>query len=246
MKQIACVFLLVFAISPLMAAPLSISSPVQQATLIELYTSEGCYSCPPADQWLATLKSHKQLWTTYVPVAFHVDYWNYLGWRDPFAKAQYSERQRQYASHRYTKTVYTPGLFQNGREWRAWFSDRRLRSPVDNDVGVLQGAIDNNQLRVSFTPVHDLSAPLQLNVAVLGFDIMTEVSNGENEGKVLEHDFVALSLGHYQGQVLDNVYQWQIADASIDLNARHAKGIALWVSRVGDPTPIQAAGGWLR
>jgi len=249
------IIIILFATSPLLAAPLSMSSSVKQATLIELYTSEGCYSCPPADKWLATLKSSEQLWQQYIPVAFHVDYWNYLGWRDPYSKAEYSERQRQYAAQGYAKTVYTPGLFRNGREWRAWFRNRSLGKTASNDVGVLKATLDQHQLNVSFAPISDSAAPLVLNVAVLGFDIVTPVTNGENEGKMLAHDFVALTLGNYKsqrqagsqgGKLKGNVHQWQISDAAIKLDLPHAKGIALWVTRENDPTPIQATGGWLQ
>ena len=75
------------------AAPVSFSSPVQQATLIELYTSEGCSSCPPADSWLSQFKDNEHLWTQIVPVSFHVDYWDNLGWRDRFSSAEFSRRQ---------------------------------------------------------------------------------------------------------------------------------------------------------
>jgi len=63
------------------------TSPSQQTTLLELYTSEGCSSCPPADQWLSTLKNNPRLWKEIIPVAFHVDYWNDLGWKDEFSRA---------------------------------------------------------------------------------------------------------------------------------------------------------------
>ena len=66
------------------AASLTLSSQEQRTTLIELYTSEGCSSCPPADRWLSRLKDDPRLWKQIVPLAFHVDYWNYLGWRDRF------------------------------------------------------------------------------------------------------------------------------------------------------------------
>jgi hypothetical protein len=66
--------------------------------LLELYTSEGCSSCPPAESWLSGLAGNDALWKDVVPVAFHVDYWDYLGWRDVFASSAFSERQRDYAS----------------------------------------------------------------------------------------------------------------------------------------------------
>src|SRR5690348_8781739 len=65
-----------------------------QTPLLELYTSEGCSSCPPAEAWLSQLKKSPKLWKDFVPVSFHVDYWDYLGWKDPFAMKAYSRRQQ--------------------------------------------------------------------------------------------------------------------------------------------------------
>src|ERR1043166_1377606 len=78
------------------AGELSFQSSEQRTPLIELYTSEGCSSCPPAEAWLSKLKTEAGLWKDFVPVAFHVDYWDHLGWRDRFASAVFTERQRAY------------------------------------------------------------------------------------------------------------------------------------------------------
>lgn len=104
----------------ILAAPFVIESPPERVALLELYTSEGCSSCPPADRWLSELKTNNELWTRVVPVAFHVDYWDYLGWPDRFAAASFSNRQREYALQGAVSTVYTPGLIYNGSEWRDW------------------------------------------------------------------------------------------------------------------------------
>src|SRR6059036_3501 len=82
----------------------------QRAQLLELYTSEGCSSCPPAEAWLSKLKDAPGLWRDFVPIAFHVDYWDSLGWKDPFAIKAYSERQRDYAASWRSRSVYTPGF----------------------------------------------------------------------------------------------------------------------------------------
>src|SRR5437867_10582189 len=80
------------------AAPISFQSQQNRTALLELYTSEGCSSCPPAEAWLSKLKDAPGLWRDFVPIAFHVDYWDSLGWKDPFAIKAYSERQRDYAA----------------------------------------------------------------------------------------------------------------------------------------------------
>src|SRR5213592_2697372 len=89
-----------------------------QTSLIELFTSEGCSSCPPAEKWMSALKTNPDLWKKVVPIAFHVDYWDHLGWRDRFSKPQFTERQRRYAAAWGGDSIYTPGFVLNGREWR--------------------------------------------------------------------------------------------------------------------------------
>src|SRR5262249_16012523 len=69
-----------------------------QSQLLELFTLEGCSSCPPAEKWLSALKSSSYLWKKAVPIAFHVDYWDHLGWRDRFAKPEFTSRQQRYAA----------------------------------------------------------------------------------------------------------------------------------------------------
>ena len=75
------------------AGTLSAKSPAEQVGLLELYTSEGCSSCPPADRWLSKLKGEPKLWRNIIPLAFHVDYWDYIGWEDRFASPAYTARQ---------------------------------------------------------------------------------------------------------------------------------------------------------
>src|SRR5215470_17138375 len=95
-------------------------SSENQVSLLELFTSEGCSSCPPAEKWVSGLKAAPGLWKQFVPVAFHVDYWDYLGWRDPWASKAFSDRQRAYAQVWGGDSIYAPGFVLNGQEWRAW------------------------------------------------------------------------------------------------------------------------------
>ena len=102
----------------LTAENLSYESSAKRTELLELYTSEGCSSCPPADRWLSKLLQDQALWTAFIPVAFHVDYWDYIGWKDRFARSTYSQRQRRYAREQSLRTVYTPGFILNGKPTR--------------------------------------------------------------------------------------------------------------------------------
>ena len=93
-----------------LAEPISLTSSNHRVGLLELYTSEGCSSCPPADRWVSSLKDDPRVWKDLVPVAFHVDYWDYIGWRDQFASAAFSRRQQEYARQGAIDSVYTPAL----------------------------------------------------------------------------------------------------------------------------------------
>lgn len=221
-----------------------VESPDRQVQLIELYTSEGCSSCPPADRWLSGLKDDPRLWHEIVPVAFHVDYWNYLGWPDRFSSGAYSERQRRYAAAGGLRTVYTPGFVVNGREWRGWFRGRMLQHRGEPAAGILSGAGSETALQIRYQPAARLDGPLQVHVARLGFDLHTEVGGGENDGRGLQHDFVVLGYEEHplQRQGTEHRALVQLPPAR-EPAAR--QGLALWVTRKGDLRPLQAAGGWL-
>jgi len=103
-------------------------SAARRVALIELYTSEGCNSCPPADRWLSSLQARGFNADRMVPLAFHVDYWDYLGWRDRFAQAGFSVRQRAQAGRGGARSVYTPQLLLNGADLRQSFGTRDCRN----------------------------------------------------------------------------------------------------------------------
>lgn len=176
-------------------------SPGNRVALLELYTSEGCSSCPPADRFISSLKaagiSDKQL----IPVAFHVTYWDYIGWKDRFAKKQHDERQRELAQKNKSTTVYTPQFVLAGDDYRSYatFSEdvNRLvaeRATVElvltaHDLPDKRGA-DRLQLNlktdISASEVKDVGYYL----AVVEDNLASQVSDGENEGEQLHHDYV--------------------------------------------------------
>ena len=242
MRLIIALFLWL-SVSSAQAQMQHFESAQQRTALVELYTSEGCSSCPPADRWLSGLQQHKDLWRTFVPIAFHVDYWDYIGWPDRFADPRYSQRQRQYAQQHGERVVYTPGVRRAGDEWRFWrFAD---------DPGVSEGpAVGQLSVQVAktgaftaaFTPASDLiSAPLQLTVAILGMDLETSVERGENRGRTLHHDFVVLAQASFSSS--DN--RWQ-ADLPVSAINAPQYALAAWISSPTSLTPLQATGGFLR
>lgn len=234
----------------LMIPPLSSSAEVfqsngQHVSVLELYTSEGCSSCPPADRWLSGLKDDKRLWKELVPVAFHVDYWNYIGWPDRFASAAYSDRQRRYARDKGLSTVYTPGFLLNGKEWRSFFGLRRLSLDSEQDKGNLSVNINQQQIDAAYQPSGVSVRKPVLNVAVLGFDLVTKVQAGENRGRELKHDFTVLGYKTVSMSPSENRFTTITRLPELSANAPRL-GVAVWIHEEGDLTPIQATGGYLK
>lgn len=220
---------------------LELSSGDTQNILVELYTSQGCSSCPPAERWLGKFKHHPELWTGIIPVAFHVDYWDYLGWKDELAQPAFSQRQRQYRREGATSSVYTPGILINGKEWRQWY---RLPKVPDSTVktGVLKVNIAGNRLRASYPPAGDNRQPYHLNIAILGVGIHSHIKRGENAGKDLSQDFSVLSFS----QATSRSGQWLTNLPDIQNRKGVRPAVAIWVSHGEKLLPLQAVGGWLQ
>ena len=226
------------------AGTLALESTPERVSLLELYTSEGCSSCPPADRWLSDLKDDPRLWQAVVPVGFHVDYWDYIGWPDRFASHRYSQRQKSYARSGHVGSVYTPGFVLAGEEWRSWFSSPVLKVKAGEAVGRLSLELDQNQVSALFDPAKLPTRPLELHIVVLGFDLETEIKAGENHGKTLRHDFVVLGHTRVAMRRQEEAMSAQTAMPQPRFDSSR-KAIAAWVSAVDDPYPIQAVGGWL-
>src|SRR3989338_9674550 len=108
------------ALAPAAFAACDARSGARTAALVELYTSEGCSSCPPADRWLSGLASKGYAPDRVVPLSLHVDYWDYIGWKDPYAKREFSLRQRKLSQLQRMALVYTPQVLLQGRDFRDW------------------------------------------------------------------------------------------------------------------------------
>ena len=236
------------AMAPLRATgaePLTFESGLTPAVLVELFTSEGCSSCPPADAWLSRLKSSPELWKSYVPVAYHVDYWNRLGWTDRFSSAEFTVRQHRYAAIWQGNSVYTPEVAVNGREWRGFFDGAPLPAPAAGGVGKLKITLrDRARAEIVFTSSGDGPRPTQVEIALLGTNLESDVKRGENGGRKLRHDFVVLQLVTAKLTAEGNRYS-----ASVALPAAataEAAAVATWVTPGDARPPIQAAGGWIK
>lgn len=223
------------------AGELTVQSGPARVHLLELYTSEGCSSCPPAEAWFSTLKQNPHLWREIVPLAFHVDYWDGLGWKDKLASPANTARQRKYAAGWGTGTVYTPSFVVDGREWRG----REIESLAEAgaDAGRLTGALrDNGDVVVTFYPAGNEMRLLEAHAALLGFGLKSGVTAGENRGCILFHDFAVMAQA-------GGIMTQQRNELRVTLHlpppraAHEPSGLAIWVSEAGKPDPIQAAGG---
>lgn len=230
-----------------LAAPVQFESPARQTTLLELYTSEGCSSCPPAEAWLSKLKNTPGLWTNFVPVAFHVHYWDRLGWRDKLSDEQYSARQQAYAQLWSAQNIYTPEFALNGKEWRDWSGFRGVPpSSTSSTPGTLQvSSTDGRHWTAKFNPQDQTRRDYEVAAAVLISDLDIDVKSGENAGRHLQHDFAALSLitRPFTNQTNSLEAKFIVDDNPKAITGRLA--LAVWVTQSGKLEPIQATGGWL-
>ena len=238
MKQLLCLLLLL-PLSQALLSDQTLTSGSKPPQLIELFTSEGCSSCPPADLWLSNLKNNDGLWTEYVPLAFHVDYWDWLGWKDRFASAENTDRQRQYSHLRQVNSVYTPGFVVSGQEWRGFFSRQNLPNNNEQPTDKLSLVIKEDAFNLSFEG--DAAETGVAHVAILGMGLETAVRRGENAGRTLEHNFVVLDWqtlpagqNNWTGKIKRD---W---DIETDQYA-----IAAWVEHSEQTLPLQVVAGYL-
>ena len=214
---------------------LEFDSGTDRVHLLELFTSQGCSSCPPAEAWLNQFTTDERLWKKVVPAAFHVDYWDYLGWRDPYASKDFSNRQASYRAHGRVRSVYTPGFVLNGNEWRGWFS-RDALPQAGESAGRLRATLNDQNLRA------DYSEPAAvLHVAILGFGIQQSVAAGENAGRTLPQEFVVLAHDEYRS----DSGSWQVTLPETGTHNVSRRALAIWVTGNNDVVPLQATGGWL-
>ncbi len=197
-RTLAALALLIAAPAAMAAPACSGSSGPQTTALVELYTSEGCSSCPPADRWLAALPNAQSSLRQAVPVALHVDYWDYIGWKDAFAKPEFAERQRFLVNANGKRTSFTPHFFVSGIEVLDWNRGldatlKRINSrPARADIAIRaeKSAGGGLTLRATAT-ARATDKPLQLFLAVAESRIVTAVQAGENRGVTLNHAHVA-------------------------------------------------------
>lgn len=210
MKKTNILYALIFAAMAVASFPggALAGSATQSAVVVELFTSQGCNSCPPADAYLQELARRDDI----VALEFHVDYWDYIGWADPFAKPAFTNRQRRYAANLEQRYVYTPQMVIDG--WRHEIGSKR--SAVEMAIKLAR------QDKLDFTPSVTLThgdngvavsidgpdAPRSFDIVLVSFDKKheTKVKRGENAGRTMTNAHVVRSLdtvGNWKGGAMD-------------------------------------------
>jgi len=218
-------------------------SGTSKVALLELYSSESCSSCPPADQWISNFVSHKDLWLTFVPVVFHVDYWNHLSWKDELSSSDMTARQMAISKTWTQPAVYTPAVILSGVEWRAW-RESKLESLLVKDSSNL--ALDivqdpNGLFRVQVsgqTP----GVKYIVHIAKLGMGMSSGITDGENSGKTLSHSFVVLD---WQNQNLGPTSVTHPVEFAANKHRVEKYAVVAWIEEVGRHIALQSTGAFL-
>jgi len=204
--------------------------------VVELYTSEGCNSCPPADRWLSAAGARG----TVLAAAFHVDYWDRLGWRDRFASAEASARQRDELASVGARFAYTPQVIVNGRDSRA---GAPLPAPVASPVHLLLHR-DGDAVRVEVSASRSagMEVPPRLALwwALREDDHVSQVRAGENAGVTLTHDAVAREFGRAAAWTSSEPHALMLHAPSRGEGGRVAKLLVV-VTDAATGRPLQAA-----
>ncbi len=170
--------------------------------IVELFTSQGCSSCPSADKNLTELlKQYNQQGKPVYGLSFHVDYWNYLGWKDPYSSKEFTQRQRQYAQQLNLNSIYTPQMIVNGTTEFVGSSkadatraiEAKLNANSNYKIVINDLKLNGNSVGFEYT-LDNVPANCQLRVAIVDKSVENEVPAGENSGRRLHHDNVVCAF----------------------------------------------------
>jgi len=231
-----------FSLPVFAGEPIVVSSGDKQTAVVELYTSEGCSSCPPADRWLSKLVEIPREDLDVLALAFHVDYWDYLGWKDRFASAAYTSRQRQLGANNRQRTIYTPEFFVNGMEARGSgnildkiHQANEQPAPLALELRVAREQ-SNLVIDLHTADGRDSIGPARLRYLVYENDLSTRVKRGENSGETLEHQQVVRYMSNAKSLQPDNRHRIAIDP---EWNPERV-GIAVLVTSPGSGRYLQA------
>lgn len=217
-------------------------SQKHKVPLIELYSSEGCSSCPPAERQIGSWVNNKDLWTKFVPLNFHVDYWDYLGWVDRFGNKKFAARQRGYAALWKKGTVYTPAFVLNAKKVGSRLDINKITSSKKSSKALvsLKAKVDKSH-RITIVAITKSSEQYQIHVALLGNGLVSDVKRGENAGAKLVQNFVVLD--QFSGVVGKKALSYPL---QLKKNTKpKALAFAAWITKANGWDVIQSMGGYL-
>lgn len=184
---------------------LAATAPVlaEDVVVIELYTSQGCSSCPPADEFVAMLAANPRV----LPLALHVDYWDYIGWADNFAMAKFTDRQRAYARAIGSRTIYTPQLIIGGQDRIEGFAPEETAEQLHKHLSVapavqLTVSRSGDNLVIKATADQPLDGPVRVQLVRFKPEETVKIERGENAGKTITYHNIVTSwegLGAWSG-----------------------------------------------
>jgi hypothetical protein len=184
---------------------LAAAAPVlaEEVVVIELYTSQGCSSCPPADEFVAMLAANPRV----LPLALHVDYWDYIGWADKFAQGKFTTRQRAYARAIGSRTIYTPQLIIGGLDRIEGFAPEETADQLRKHLALaptvqLSLMRSGDTLSIKATADQKLDGPVKVQLVRYQPEETVKIERGENAGKVITYHNIVTSwegLGSWSG-----------------------------------------------
>ncbi len=193
-----------FSLSAQATEAITVESNSQKTAVVELYTSEGCSSCPPADQWLEALVELPADDLDVLALSFHVDYWDYIGWKDRFGSPKYTSRQRQLGANNKQQSIYTPEFFVGGKETRGTrrvldeiYQVNEMNAEIDLKLTVTK---EGNGLLLELEPESDQldTNGLHHRYFVYEKNLASDVTRGENSGETLKHQHVVRYMSSAQ------------------------------------------------
>jgi hypothetical protein len=206
--------------------------------VVELFTSEGCSSCPPADALLFDLREDDDV----LALAFHVDYWDYLGWQDRFASHDFTNRQRGYARALGSPMVYTPQLVVNGADHvvgsarskvYAAIAEAREKRTVNLDIGL---SMDDHQALTVSIPAATYHGEATIWFVRYALEADSTITSGENAGRLLRHANVVeelTAIGMWKGEAMDITLPWEAIEGEADDDEYEGFGCAIIVQQEG-------------
>ena len=242
-------FLIAVVVLALSVAPREAEAQ-RSPVLVELFTSQGCNSCPPADAFLSQLGQSRES-AEILPLAFHVDYWDYIGWKDPYARAEYTERQRQVARVNRQSTIYTPEFVVDGREARGSRGiidkvNATRSSPAEADITLRYSDGESGRLNasVSIDNMHYQGDETpELILAIYENGLSSDIDAGENRGRRLSHDHVVRYLSPARPVAAGPPHEFEV---SLDPQWKHSSlGVAAVVRLRESGRTLQAVKGML-